>query len=139
MNETKKTMAERVRERVNEEYQQLFDTQCQLRQKQKQIAEKLQQECISQGIDCNLECKELKKEHEFHIELSYGITGKYEAKIVVAPVFAKLGKEQDAHPVYFIGYKKTRSYPMERMIDVATLFRKIEDDMYNYYNQEPHE
>ena len=139
MNETKKTMAERVRERVNEEYQQLFDTQCQLRRKQKQIAEKLQQECISQGIDCKLEHKSLQREYEFHIDLSYGITGKYDAKIVIGPVFAKLGKEQDSHPVYFIGYKKTRSYPMERMIDVATLFRKIEDDMYDYYNQQPWE
>jgi hypothetical protein len=139
MKTTEKTMVERVRERVNEEYQQLFDTQVQLRLKQKQIAEKLKQECESQGIDCIIKTNELKKEREYHIELSYGITGKFEAKIIVAPVFAKLGKEQDKHAVYFIGYKQNYSYPRERMIDVAMLFKKIEDDMYKYYNQEPHE
>jgi hypothetical protein len=126
----KTPMFNRVIERLNEEKIELKDTQEKLRLKQKQIAEKLLGECATQGIKAQLKTPTHNDEPTYVIELSYDLGVSYVSKIVINPVYAKLGKSQESNSVYFVNYKhNTRTL----MNDVASLFRAIEDDMYFYY------
>jgi hypothetical protein len=126
----KTTMLDRVKERLQDDNNELSNTQEKLRLKQKQIAEKLLGECGSQGIKAELTTSIMNAEPIYTIKLSYDLSNTYVSRIIIEPVVAVLGKEQGTNCVYFFSYKnKSRT----KMNDVASIFRAIEDDMYFYY------